>query len=110
MDKYKAQTRVIIRRFLRNRIDFADCITGLEHALARSLPGLNNEQMEVLRVHLLSNNDTVMQEMARRAALASPQPALIELRHTGGFDDIHAFYDGGCASGDGAAGSAAAVV
>jgi len=70
VDEYKAETRLIIRRFLRNRIDFPACITALETALAKFLPNLGGDQMEALRAHLLSDNEVVMAEMARRAALA----------------------------------------
>jgi len=66
VDTYKAETRRIIRRFLRNRIDFPDCVVGLEAALAKFVPELGEDQMESLRTHVLSNNDAVMQEMARR--------------------------------------------
>jgi hypothetical protein len=46
---------ILIRRFLRNRIDFRACVTGLEAALTRSMPDLSGDQMETLRAHLLSN-------------------------------------------------------
>jgi hypothetical protein len=69
VDKYKAETRLIIRRFLRNRIDFPACIIQLEAALARFLPKRSDEQMDALRAHLLSDNEIVMGEMAKRAAL-----------------------------------------
>ena len=64
MDQFKAETRLIIRRFLRNRIDFPACITGLEAALANFLPELSEGQMDALRTHLFSDNDVVMAEMA----------------------------------------------
>jgi hypothetical protein len=70
VDEYKAETRLIIRRFLRKRIGFAACILELETALANFLPKLGDDQMEALRAHLLSDNDVVMGEMAKRAALA----------------------------------------
>jgi hypothetical protein len=69
VDAYKAETRLIIRRFLRNRIDFPACITGLEGALANFLPKFGEGQMDALRAHLFSDNDVVMAEMAKRAAL-----------------------------------------
>jgi hypothetical protein len=70
VDKYKAETRLIIRRFLRNRLDFPACIMALEAAFGKFLPRFSAGQMETLRAHRLSDNEVVMAEMAKRAALA----------------------------------------
>ena len=66
MEVYKKETREVVRRFLVNQLSFPQCVAGLDAALAGLLPKLNPEQFDEVRAIMLANNDTVMDEMARR--------------------------------------------
>jgi hypothetical protein len=66
MEAYQRDTRKVINRFLGHRIGFADCVAILDAALARLIPKMPREHLPALRVLLLANNETVMQEMERR--------------------------------------------
>jgi hypothetical protein len=67
MEVYKRETREVIRRFLLRQISFPNCIAALDAALAGLLPRLQPEQLDEVRAVMLSNNETVMAEMARRS-------------------------------------------
>ena len=64
---YKQETREILRRFLSRRLGFPNTIAALDAALAGLLPKLQPEQLDEVRVVMLTNNETVMAEMARRS-------------------------------------------
>ena len=66
MEVYKIETREIIRRFLADRLSFADCVATLDAALADLIPRLHKEDLAELRTVMLFNNATVMEEMERR--------------------------------------------
>ena len=66
MEGYRAETEEILRRFLERQISFPDCIALLDAALAELIPTLATGQIESLRPIMLANNQTVMEEMARR--------------------------------------------
>jgi hypothetical protein len=66
MEVYKSKTREVIRRFLKQRISFPDCIAALDAALAELIPRLRPEELADLRHVMLINNETVMKEMERR--------------------------------------------
>jgi DNA repair protein RadC len=66
VEVYKRETREIIRRFLRRQYTFQRCIASLDAALAGLIPNLQPEQLDELRIVLLTNNEKVMEEMARR--------------------------------------------
>ena len=68
MEEYKSDTTRAVNRFLRRQLSFANCIASLDAALARLLPQLRSEDLDVLRAMMLANNERVMQEMERRAA------------------------------------------
>ena len=65
-EHFRAQTEEILRRFRGRQISFPDCIAALDAALAELVPRLDGGQIEPLRAIVLTNNDTVMDEMARR--------------------------------------------
>jgi hypothetical protein len=65
MEVYKSESREIIRRFLARRLTFAQCIAGLDAALA-GVSVLTSEELAELRGAMLTNNEIVMREMARR--------------------------------------------
>jgi hypothetical protein len=65
---YKRETQEVVRRFLLRRVSFSECVAALDAALAGLLPKLTPEQFDEVRAVMLSNNDRVMDEMARRAA------------------------------------------
>jgi hypothetical protein len=66
MEVYEKETRKIIGRFLAHSLSFPDSIAALDAALARLVPRLAGEQIELLRAVMLANNDIVMKEMERR--------------------------------------------
>ena len=68
LEVYKREAQEVVTRFLSHQLSFPDCIVALHSALARLLPTLEREQFDEVRVVMLANNDTVMDEMARRSA------------------------------------------
>jgi len=66
MEVYRRETRHVIKRFLDHRLGFADCIAGLDAALAGLIPRLTGQHLAPLRALMLANNETVMREMERR--------------------------------------------
>jgi hypothetical protein len=66
MEEYKRETRGIVRRFIRHKIDFPNCIASLDAALAAMIPNLKPEQLPDLRDIMLANNARVMMEMEKR--------------------------------------------
>src|ERR1700694_5469544 len=66
MEVYKTETREVLRRFLRRRLSFTDCIAALDAALAGVLPRLQPSELPALREAMLANNAIVMEEMERR--------------------------------------------
>ena len=70
MEEYKSETRRVVNRFLLRQLSFPNCISALDAALARLIPGLQPDQLDALRAIMLTNNATVMKEMERRASAA----------------------------------------
>jgi hypothetical protein len=70
MEAYKRAAKTIVRRFLRGELSLPKCIAALDAALAEFIPRLTGEQIAHLRAVMLANNETVMQEMARRTPKA----------------------------------------
>ena len=66
MEVYKRETREVVRRFLAHQISFPNSIAALEAALAGLLPRFQSEQLDEVRRLMLANNESVMDEMARR--------------------------------------------
>jgi CRP/FNR family transcriptional regulator, cyclic AMP receptor protein len=66
MEVYKSKTQEVIRRFLRHRLSFHDCMGELDAALADLTPRLTGGQIADLRALMLQNNELVMKEMERR--------------------------------------------
>ena len=66
MEVYKSEAREIIRRFLAQRLSFAECMAALDSALADFVPILLHKDLDVLRALMLANNEIVMKEMERR--------------------------------------------
>jgi CRP-like cAMP-binding protein len=66
MEVYKNETREVIKRFLRRRLSFHDCLAALDTALADLTSRATSEQIASLRPLILKNNDIVMKEMERR--------------------------------------------
>jgi len=71
VEVYKTKTDDIVRRFLLRQFRFPDCVAALDAALSGLLPTLTPEDFDKVRAMMLANNDTVMDEMARRAAIDS---------------------------------------
>jgi hypothetical protein len=71
MEVYKGETKIVVNRFLRNRLSFPDCIAALAAALAGLVPRLTGEQIAPLRAIMLANNETVMKEMERRGSIVN---------------------------------------
>ena len=69
MEVYKRETEEIVRHFKKRQLSFPDCVAALDAALSRLLPKLKPEQYDEVRAVMLANNETVMNEMARRDAL-----------------------------------------
>lgn len=68
MKAYKQETRDLIGRFLLHHLSFAKCIAALDSALSGLLPRLRVGELNELRAVMLANNETVMDEMIRRAS------------------------------------------
>ena len=66
MEVYKREAREVVRRFLLRQLSFPNTIAALDAALAGVLPRLKPEQLDEVRAVMLANNETVMEEMARR--------------------------------------------
>lgn len=66
MRLYKRKTRMAIKRFLRGKQGFAECVADLDALLADFIPRLQSGQIAELRSLMLANNDIVMKEMQRR--------------------------------------------
>ena len=66
VEVYEFETTQIVKRFLQHRLEFPECITALDAALARFTPRITNEQIGRLRIVVLANNEIVMKEMERR--------------------------------------------
>jgi hypothetical protein len=66
MESYKSETREVVNRFLRHKLDFPDCIAALNAALAAFISTVNPKELSALRHVVLANNEIVMQEMERR--------------------------------------------
>jgi hypothetical protein len=49
------------------QLSFPNCIAALDAALAGLVARLEPEQLDEVRAVMLTNNETVMQEMAKRA-------------------------------------------
>ncbi len=70
MEVYERETQEIIGRFLKHRLNFAQCIAALDAALAALIPTLTGDLIPRLRTVMLANNEAVMKEMERRNARA----------------------------------------
>jgi hypothetical protein len=70
MEVYERETQEIVKRFLAHRLSFPDCIAALDAALAALVPTLTGDQIPRLRIVMLANNEIVMKEMERRAAVS----------------------------------------
>jgi hypothetical protein len=68
MEVYKRETKKVIKRFLAHKLSLPDCIAALDAALASLVPRLKHKDLDALRALMLSNNDIVMEEMARRGS------------------------------------------
>jgi hypothetical protein len=71
VEAYETETTEIVKRFLRHRLNFPDCISALDAALACFVPRLTSEQISRLRIIVLANNEIVMKEMEQRSASGS---------------------------------------
>ena len=66
MQTFRRETRGIVNRFLLHQLSFPHCIEALAAAHLRLIPRLVPEDIEKLRVLMLTNNERVMAEMTRR--------------------------------------------
>lgn len=66
MQVYRTETREIVRRFLRHKISFPECIAALDAAVAALMPRLKGEDIPKLHIEMPANNEVVMKEMERR--------------------------------------------
>ncbi len=66
METFERRTREVIDLFLNQSINFPECISALDAALAALITSLMGEQIERLRIVMLANNEIVMKEMDRR--------------------------------------------
>jgi CRP/FNR family transcriptional regulator, cyclic AMP receptor protein len=77
MEAYKAETRELIKRFLKHKLSFQDCLAALDSALADLTSRMTGEQIAPLRAPILENNAIVMKEMERRGPQAF-DPKILE--------------------------------
>ena len=66
MEVYRKQTQKIVKSFLDRKIAFPECISALNHALARFIRRVRAEELPAIRAVMLTNNETVMKEMENR--------------------------------------------
>ena len=66
MEKYRKQSRAIVKRFLAKKCRFPRCIADLDAALAELIPRLKPVDLPALRVEMLANNEVIMKELERR--------------------------------------------
>ena len=59
----------LVTRFLRKKVSFPACVSGLADTLVRIKPQLKPENAEAIRVLVLANNELVIAEMARRGSV-----------------------------------------
>jgi hypothetical protein len=68
MEVYKRETTELVKRFLRNRLTFPQCIAALDAALSDLILSaqFKEEDLPELRSIIMANNETVMKELERR--------------------------------------------
>jgi hypothetical protein len=66
MEVYLRETQEIVRRFLKHKLTFPECISALDAALAALVPHLKPKRLPELGAVMLANNESVMQEMHKR--------------------------------------------
>jgi hypothetical protein len=66
MEIYRKQTQKTLKRFLDREITFPECVSGLDHALAKLIQRGRAENLPAIREVMLANNETVMKEMEKR--------------------------------------------
>jgi hypothetical protein len=77
MDVYKRETKEVVGCFLLHQLSFADCLVGLDDALAGLMLRSPNENSLVLCELMLANNELVTREMERRSGSSGdPLPPL----------------------------------
>jgi hypothetical protein len=74
VEKYRKQTRAIVKRFLRRKCRFPRCIADLDAALLDLLLRLKPADLPALRIEILANNEMVMKEMERRGPPRKKRP------------------------------------
>ena len=67
MEVYERETKEVILRFLSRKLTFPACIAALDASLSRLIQEMRPAQLYLLRDLMLANNESVMNEMARRA-------------------------------------------
>jgi hypothetical protein len=76
MEVYLRETQEIVRRFLKHKLTFPECISALNAALAALVPHLKPKRLRELGAVMLANNETVMKEMHKREGQHKAQAKL----------------------------------
>jgi len=66
VEVHERETTEVVKLFLADRLSLTACIAALDSALEDFIPKLKPEDATRLRIVMLSNNEVVMNEMARR--------------------------------------------
>jgi hypothetical protein len=69
VDAYERETDAAVKLFRAGKLSFTACFAALDSALEDLIPRLHPEDATRLRIVMLSNNEIMMNEMERRAAL-----------------------------------------
>jgi CRP-like cAMP-binding protein len=70
MEIYQRETQQVIKRFLKRRLSFPQCVAALDALLTDLVQRISGQKIAPLRALILANNEIVMKEMERRG----PQP------------------------------------
>lgn len=68
MKAYERRTRRVIELFLTQSISFTECIAALDSEFGRIITKVTGQELLAVTALTLANNETVMNEMARRTA------------------------------------------
>ena len=70
---YERETQDVIKRFVRHKLSFAQCIAALDAAMMRVAPDLNDGNLSSLHALMLANSEAMTRETERREALVGKE-------------------------------------
>jgi hypothetical protein len=65
-EQYEARTRSIVDYFVAGRIDFVDCVQGLDAALNHAVKALTTEELPRLQAAMMANQERILSAIERQ--------------------------------------------